>query len=175
MQDQGKNLPGDISKIYRTYGPLVYRICWKYVRNGQTALDLRQDIFIKVMKGLNHYRGDCQLGSWIRKIAENHCLDHLRNRRRGACIVSESKLDYECDIEGPGHGEEILLRNDLAPLLDPCSAETRLILQLHYWEGYSQDEVAEVLGCSRGKIGRRLRNFSRKVCRDSPSLFESIS
>lgn len=176
MQNASVQGKYDIAQIYRRYAPALYRFCWKYVRDRQTALDLRQDVFLKVIKGISSFREESKVSSWIYQIAANHCMDYVRNaKHKNTWVVGEDSVPYECEPTISGMDDRIHLKNDLEPLLKPCSTETRLILRLHCQEGYTQAEVAGVLGCSRGKVGRRIRGFAKKVSQESPALLEPIS
>lgn len=153
----------DMAKIYREFAPAIYRLCWQTAHNRQTALDLRQDIFLKILKGLPRFRGEAKLSSWIFQITKFHCADHLRQRQRSAWLVAEDQVKYEHEPRVEAEDDRIHQQLDLLPMMEPCLPTTKLILQLHFMEGYSQEEVAGVLGYSRAAVCRRIRSFSRKV------------
>jgi len=164
-----------IKNIYRDYAPGIYRICLRVARDRQTALDLRQDVFAKIIKSLDQFQGVSSYKTWVYRIAENHCLDYIRARKRGAFIVCEDALPYNAEPVVQCEVERILSRGDLAPLMRTCLPTTRLIIHLHFVEGYSHQEVAGILGFRRNAVTRRIRNFSERVMNYSPALGKSIS
>ena len=55
----------------------VYQLCYRYVGNHEDAADLAQDAFIRAFKGLNGFKGEASLGTWLYRIAVNVCLNRL--------------------------------------------------------------------------------------------------
>lgn len=78
-----KVLRGEIqyfSELVDKYESLVYRTCYKFTRNNEDALDLCQEIFIKIYNNLDKFTGASSLSTWIYKISVNTCLNFLRTR-----------------------------------------------------------------------------------------------
>src|SRR5579862_5776443 len=63
------------------YETRVYRLALRFTGNVSDAEDLTQEIFLAVYKGLTYFRGDAALGTWIYRVAMNHCLEFRRKRR----------------------------------------------------------------------------------------------
>jgi len=164
-----------MKRIYRDYATSIYRICLRIAHDRQAALDLRQDIFAKILRGLDNFHGDSTYKTWVHRIAENHCLDYIRSRRRNAMFVSEDAVPYNAEPAIQSDADRILCRGDLVHLMRACLPTTRLIIHLHFVEGYSHQEVAGLLGFRRNAVTRRIRSFSERAVNYSPALGRSIS
>jgi len=162
-------------EIYQNYGTHIYWLCLRIVRDPRTAQDMRQDVFLKIIKGLRSFKGESGLYTWIHTITQNHCFDFLRRRKRSVMIVSEDEISYEAEPRVESDEELIMSRADLAPYMRHCLPVTKLIVQLHFVEGYSHHEVAGILGFRRTVVTRRIRNFTQRAMQYSPALGKSIS
>lgn len=165
----------ELTALYRKFAPRVYRICYKITKDHQISLDLRQDVFLKILKGYSKFRGESGLSTWIYSVAFNHCMDHIRLYRRNQFIVCEDEAPYESEPVMESDEALIYRRLDLIPLLKPCLPTTRLIIQLHFLEGFSHEEVAKLLGFSRASVTRRIRCFTHRAKNYSPALGRAIS
>jgi len=160
--------------VYRNFGPQIYRACLRVSRDRQKALDMRQEVFLKILKNHGSFKGDSSLSTWIRAITTNQCMDYLRARKRNVMFVAEENVPYDAEPVIESDANRLLNRVDLAPFLQTCLPATRLMVQLHYVEGYSHQEVAGILGYSRNAVTRRLNGFLRRAGDYSPFLGRSI-
>ena len=162
-------------EIYRNYGAQIYWICLRFARDPVVAEDLRQDIFVKILRGLRNFKGESGLFSWIHSIAQNHCIDFARIRKRSTMLVCEDEVPYDAEPSVPSDEGVIFDRSELVNYLNCCMPVTKQIIQLHFVEGYSHQEVAGILGFRRNVVTRRIRNFTQRAMNYSPALGRSIS
>jgi RNA polymerase sigma-70 factor (ECF subfamily) len=168
-------MQNEIADLFHAYATPVYRICQRIVRNRQVALDLRQDVFLKILKNYSSFKGDSSVQTWVFRVTMNHCMDYLRLRRRYGMVVSEDQVTYSAEPMVSCEAEVILLREDLRRFLDFCPPITRQIVQLHFIEGFSHQEIGGLLGLRRNIVTRRIRKFTEGAKNYSPALGESIS
>ena len=71
---------GAFEEVYRTHSGRLYGLVLRMVGNPSDAEDLLQEIFLSAHRKLEGFRGDSALGTWLYRLATNHCLDHLRSR-----------------------------------------------------------------------------------------------
>src|SRR4051812_42145414 len=71
-----------MTHLYERYFPLVHRICYRYTKNREEANDLAQEVFLKVHGNYRTFEGNSQPSTWLYRVATNHCLDHLRWKKR---------------------------------------------------------------------------------------------
>ena len=115
------------------------------------ADDAAQDIFVKAYERLPSFKEESSFGTWLYRLASNHCLDLLRARSRRKTESLESLVSEPAETPGSSAGE---LAHHLLSLL---SADHRLILSLRELQGLTYDEIAQVLGLSLDAVKAKLR------------------
>ena len=68
-------------ELYQQHAPRLYNLAWRMAGTANDADDLLQDIFLLAYRKLASFRGESSLGTWLYRLAMNHCLDVLRNRQ----------------------------------------------------------------------------------------------
>ena len=129
------------------------------------AEDLLQDVFLHAHRKLGSFRGDSSLGTWLYRLAVNHCLDVLRGRQAKMTRVTDS-LDDEGAAEPaaavprvPTGISRIDLERAIARLPEGC----RAAFVLHDVEGFEHNEVAKLLGVSEGTSKSQVHKARMKL------------
>src|SRR5689334_3473843 len=90
-------------QLLDAYEARVYRLALRFTGNVSDAEDVTQEIFLGVYRGLAHFRGDSALGTWIYRVAMNHCLEFRRKRRLEVVPLDEeislASEDWRADPE----------------------------------------------------------------------------
>jgi len=138
-------------ELMRRYERLVYRIGHAYTHDHHAAIDVTQDVFLKVHEKLGSYRGSGPFRSWLLRLAHRQCLNWLRDNRK---FRSEVALDPENAPAYPAPQESALIehehREQLFAALDRLNDRQRLAIALRYYERMPVGEIATVLECSEG-------------------------
>jgi len=149
-----------LAELYDRYGAMVFRLILRMVRDTGTAEDLVQETFLRVwnrVAGFDSDRG--AVGPWLLAVARNRAIDYLRYRSRritNTIELNESEhpslfIDMPAD---PIHFDLVrVLKGALAQL----SAEQRQALELAYYEGLSQAEIAEKMSQPLGTVKTWMR------------------
>jgi len=157
-----------VRRYQRPIAAYVYRMVGDY----DSALDLTQEVFIKVYNSLSRYRSEFKFSTWIYKIAHNAAIDHIRRfavreqalasgtdgERREAAIESR-RLTPEQESEREERRSEIESVVQLLP------AAYRELIVLRHSHDLSYDEIAEVTGLPLGTVKNRLFR-AREAMRD---------
>lgn len=141
-----------IADLYRTHGAMVFRRCLKLLRNEQDALDCTHDVFISINKRVL----DLQYPSnYLYRIATNHCLNRIRDKK----CHSESNIDELVSVLAVADETEnsIILQSIMERLFKGHPESTRTIALLHLYDGYTLEEVAEMVNMSLSGVRKRLR------------------
>lgn len=139
---------GSIERIYRTHGHIVLRRARLLLGSDPEASEALQEIFTDLLRDPRKLDGIRSVVGWLYKTTTNHCLKRLRSRRNGERFEAEAAR--EAPVVANAQGEAIVeVRRLLALLPD----ETAAAVVYHHLDGMSHAEVAELLGCSRRKIG----------------------
>ena len=155
--------PDAFRVLFETYKDRVYSIALRYSGDATIAMDISQDVFLKLMSAIREYRGEAQFETWLFRLVVNRCLDHHRRRQRFlpivnglfnlVCTTSETVLHHLLRTEFESNVQEAV--GTLVP-------EQRIVIVLRYTEGLSYEQIAEILGCTTGTVGSRL-NRAHKV------------
>jgi RNA polymerase sigma-70 factor (ECF subfamily) len=144
---------------------MVVQLAMNLLGDRDEALDLSQDVFIRVFRTIAQFRGQSALRTWIYRIAVNQARNRHRfwRRRRRSDQVSldahvEAHGDFECGAEsGP---DRILAQKELAArlqdALDALPFDQRTAIVLREVDGLSYDEIAFSLGVAVGTVKSRL-------------------
>lgn len=148
----------------------IYRLACQVLRDSARAEEAAVDALAAVWNRCGSWRGESRAGTWIHAVALRMILDHQRARRRWwrfRELDSTSELlpsaaqnvpDMVSDCE-----ERRLLAKKLSAALERLSVDDRALVHLHYYEGLSLAEVAEILGVSRDALKMRLSRVRQKL------------
>lgn len=151
------------------YEQRVYNHCLRMVSDDVESYDLTQEVFLKVFRKIKNYEHTYSFYTWLYRITVNCCIDYLRRKRRHIQSVSLSSSQSD-DSGDAGKEQDIpdstfvpdtaLLNRELDDVLQAAigqlSEKLRSIIILKEVEGFSYEEIADVLGCSRGTVKSRL-------------------
>ena len=143
-------------RIYEEYGARLYRFCLLQMKNPTDAEDILQDVFIKRLYQAPRFHSPEHERNWLFQVALNLCRDEWRRSRR-----SELCLEAAQGVQLPE--AELSLLEQVSSLPE----KQRTALHLHYYEGYSLREIAQILGVSVPTVKMRLkrgREALRKEC-----------
>jgi RNA polymerase sigma-70 factor (ECF subfamily) len=139
-----------LEHVYRAFEGPVYNLARRLCRNAQDAEDVLQETFLEVMRSIHRYRGDGPLAGWIRKVAASKALMRLRS---GKATRYDTSLDEEFEPEStgipslfPGLAAVAHERLDLESALSRLPDTSRAVVWLHDVEGYTHEEIAELMG-----------------------------
>jgi len=157
-----------VRRYQRPIAAYVYRMVGDY----DAALDLTQEVFIKVYNSLSRYRSEFKFSTWIYKIAHNAAIDHLRRYavREQALAGGLEGEHREVAIESrrltpEQESERQERRTEIESVVDALPAAYRELIVLRHSHDLSYDEIAEVTGLPLGTVKNRLFR-AREAMRD---------
>ena len=137
----------EANRILQTYGDMLYRTAWLLLGNPHDVQDALQETLLRYMEKAPAFASDDHEKAWLLRVTANCCKDFLRFRKR------HSHLDIEQLKEQlPAPKEQHLMQEIYA-----LPAKWKTVLILHYFEGYSVRETAEILGLSENAAKKRLQ------------------
>jgi RNA polymerase sigma-70 factor (ECF subfamily) len=135
--------------IYNQHAARLYTLACRMAGSAEDGEDLLQEIFLQAHRKLVSFKGDSSLGTWLYRLALNHCLDYVRSRRAKIGRLTDT-LDEEGAIEPVAARETPVARLDLERALQQLPAGCREAFVLHDVEGFDHKEVAKMLGIAEG-------------------------
>lgn len=155
-----RSLEGDrtaLEELFRRYEGRIFGLCYQFVRNREDALDLCQDVFIRILRALSSFDLHKPFFPWAKRIAINTCLNHLRDRNNGLLFSGDEKSLGEQIINPVEDSiEKADLRREVRKCLDSLPDFLRLVLVLRHYEDMSYGEIAEATGLPLGTVKTHL-------------------
>jgi RNA polymerase sigma factor (sigma-70 family) len=147
-----------IATLYTMYSPALLGIISRIIKFDEIAEDVLQETFVKIWKSIDQYQeSKGRLFTWMARLAKNTAIDHLRGRGYVNSLknsdLDEVFLEVDRDNQIVYNPETIGLKK----LTMNLCASQKAILDLIYFQGYSQSEVAEELNIPLGTVKTRLR------------------
>ena len=152
-------------ELVRRYQRPIVAYVYRMVGDYDSALDLTQEVFIRIYNSLGRYRPEFKFSTWIYRIAHNAAIDHLRR--------SDSSRTEELEVEGEGGQtfqrplaskaptpEQLSERNErrgeIEEVIRQLPPAYRELIVLRHAHDFSYDEIAEVTGLPLGTVKNRL-------------------
>lgn len=179
VQQQGPGASEAYRLLVERYEGRVYRIAYEVLRSHEDAQDAVQETFVKAYLALKEFKGDSSFYTWLYRIAFNMAVDWKRKVARRQNNSQEFREDLHGDdgmasgaIEGP---QAALLRKEkgaqIQRVLQQLSEEHRAVIMLREVEGLSYEEIADVVGVSKGTVMSRLF-YARKKLQEALREFQ---
>ncbi len=148
VRDCLKGKPAAQRQLYEQFAQTMLGVCYRYTKSMNDAEDVLQEGFVRVFQYLSQYKGEGDLGAWIRRVMVNTALNFLkRNRKyRSEMVFTEQTLHPVAD-DNPVVS---LQAKELADVIRQLPPGYQAIFNLHAVEGYTHVEIGEMLGISDG-------------------------
>ena len=154
---------GSFEELVRRYQRPISAYVYRMVGDYEAALDLTQEIFIKVYGSLARYRSEFKFSTWIYKIAHNSAVDHLRrNAGRERSLSNGVEGDqYELPIESSSlspeqESERKERRLEIESVVRSLPNAYRELIVLRHSQDLTYEEIVEVTGLPLGTVKNRL-------------------
>lgn len=157
---------GAFKEIFDQYHKKVYRIAYGLVRQREDALDIVQEVFIKLFRTIRNFKGKSKFYTYLYRMTMNTAIDHVRKAGKSSQLkADEDWAQFPDTIEkGP---DRLLFQKEMEERLNwamrKLPGEQRTALVLREVEGLSYKEMAETMGCSVGTVMSRLHYGRKKV------------
>jgi RNA polymerase sigma-70 factor (ECF subfamily) len=148
----------ELEQLYADYSSLIVAHCARLLRDGASAEDATQDVFLRVRRHAGKLPERAQIRPWLFRVATNHCLNELRSRAVRTRHAPELLHEPMCDEE-----ESITARDEARRLLARLPARAREVAWLTFVEGMPQCEVATALGVSRRTVVTHLSELRAQI------------
>jgi RNA polymerase sigma-70 factor (ECF subfamily) len=166
-----KGKPDAQRMVYDKYAGLVYSICYRYAKNAEDAKDLLQETFINVFQHLKGFKAEGSFEGWIRRIAVNCSVRHYQ--------ISVKRIDdgdIESSVDPSTYSDVIdeLSAEELMKIINQLPDGYRMVFNMYAIEGYSHNEIGEILGispsASRSQLSRARQLLVEQI--GSPVLYQ---
>ena len=174
--------PQAFGQLAERYQRRIFSLVYHLIRRPTDVEDLVQEILVKAFVGLRGYNYQASFGTWLSRIAVNHCYDYLRRQRAArvtyyADMSEERQRQVENRFEQPAPGwltpeEQLATRDLVGKLLERAKPEDLIILSLRELDGLSVDEIGEILKIKPSNVKVRLHRARKRMLEDLKRLRE---
>jgi len=153
--------------IFEQYREKVYRIAYGVVRHREDALDIVQEVFIKLFRSIKNFEGKSRFYTYLYRMAMNTAIDYARRTKRPPTSSIDEDVGRRLSDGAEKRPDRIAMQRELEEKLNQAMArlpsDQRAALIFREVEGLSYEEMAEAMGCSMGTVMSRLHYARKKV------------
>ena len=141
----------EVLRLYEAYAEDVFRLALSYLHSRQDAEDVCQSVFMKLLSGKRPPQAGREK-PWLLTCTANACKDRLRAFHRKRTAAEEEGVVFADDLQ-----------RDVWTAVRSLRPKYRVVVHLYYYEGYAQDEIAEILHISRTAVQTRMSRAREKL------------
>ncbi len=159
--------------IVHRYKDRIYNVAYRFLGNHEDAQDVAQEVFVRAYRGIDGFKGDSKVYTWLYSIAGNLARNKLRDSKRKGRNMGVSLEELEGRAPGVAQAaakvretpEDVARGHEMEAALQACLEELpehyRIVFVLRTFEQLSYEEIADSVGCPKGTVKSRL-NHARK-------------
>ena len=144
----------EAERLAETYADLILRLAYTYLNHTQDAQDICQTVFLKLLEKAPAFASPAHEKAWIIRTTANACKDLLKSHWHKTTVT----LDAAAAVPAPQPEEGSLLA-----AVNPLPPQYRAVIYLHYYEGYSAQEIARMLGKTPSAVASLLHRGRRRL------------
>ena len=132
-------------QLYRLFSSKLFNVCLKYSRNYAEAQDNLQDGFLLIFEKINQFEHKGSFEGWLKRVMINFILQKYRSHTVFEIVTENFPETIEVEIE-----EENINMSYLLKIIQELPDRYRMVFNLYVLDGYSHNEIAEMMGISSG-------------------------
>jgi RNA polymerase sigma-70 factor (ECF subfamily) len=168
INDCQKNDRKAQEQLYRLYAPKLFSVCLKYSRNYTEAQDNLQDGFLIIFDKIDQFSFKGSFDGWLKRVMVNHVLQQYRQETFLSLVKEDVPDDNEIEIDDEDISLEYLLK-----IIQELPNQYRLVFNLYVLDGYSHQEIAEMLTINLGTSKSNLAR-AKMILREKIEQFKNI-
>lgn len=163
LKDEEHKLKG-FELLIDKYKERLYWHVRRMVHLHEDADDLLQDIFVKVWKNLDKFRGDSKMYTWLYRIASNECITFINKKKKLTRVdLATDEYDLSSTLRSDpyfdGNDAELLLKK----AIDQLPEKQRLVFNMRYYEEMKYNDMSEILETSVGALKASYHHAAKKI------------
>lgn len=150
-------LTEEMEYVINQYGSHLFRLGILMLKNEEDAKDALQEVLLKYMQKKPDFDTEEYRKAWLIRVYSNECKDFLRRRKR------RGEVSFEENTEVLNHLGVEKEKADIIAIMQALPEKYRIVLHLHYIEGYQTEEIAKLLGISPAAARKRLQRSREQL------------
>ena len=150
--------------IIKKYQEKLYWHIRRMVVDHEDANDVLQNLFIKVWKGLENFREDSRLYTWLYRIATNECLSFIEQQKRKASISMDEVVEVLSNkVKAESNFDANKLEWKLQLAIQQLPEKQRVVFNLRYYDEMPYEEMSRILDTSEGALKASYHHAAKKI------------
>jgi RNA polymerase sigma-70 factor (ECF subfamily) len=150
--------------IIKKYQEKLYWHVRRMVIDHEDANDVLQNVFIRVWNGLENFREDSQLYTWLYRIATNECLTYLeQQKKRSSVALDEVESGLSNKIKADSHFDANKLEWKLQLAIQQLPEKQRIVFHLRYYDEMPYEQMSKILETSEGALKASYHHAAKKI------------
>ena len=150
-------------ELYRLYSKAMYNTCLRMLGSIENAEDVLQNAFIDVYTNLEHFRFESSVGTWIKRIVVNNCINFIHKKKLGITELNENIVETYHDTTPDEMNETELSVEQIKNAVQKLPEGYRVVFSLYAFEGYDHEEIAEILKISESTSKSQYSRAKSKI------------
>jgi RNA polymerase sigma-70 factor (ECF subfamily) len=152
------------TSIVRKYQERLYWHIRRMLVDHEDSNDVLQNVFIRVWNGLENFREDAQLYTWLYRIATNECLSFLEQQKKKSTVsLSDVESGLENKVRADKHFDANKLEWKLQLAIQQLPEKQRIVFTLRYYDEMPYEEMSRVLDTSEGALKASYHHAVKKI------------
>jgi RNA polymerase sigma-70 factor (ECF subfamily) len=154
--------PDACNELFERYNRRIFNTAYRILGEESSAEDALQETLLNVYRGISNFRGDSKISTWISRITINVCLGILRKAKNKQYIDLEEEITGDLPAEPTPFTDPLAYasleeqRSLVRDTFGRMSDKQGIVVRLHDMEGYTIQEIAEIIDCPAGTVKSRL-------------------
>jgi RNA polymerase sigma factor (sigma-70 family) len=150
--------------MIKKYQEKLYWHVRRMVIEHEDANDVLQNVFIRVWNGLENFREESQLYTWLYRIATNECLTYIeQQKKRSSVSLSDVESGLSNKIKADRHFDPKRLEWKLQLAIQQLPEKQRIVFNLRYYDEMPYEEMSRVLETSEGALKASYHHAVKKI------------
>lgn len=149
--------------IYQKYAKAMYNTSLRIVNHTGDAEDVMQEAFTDAFRSLEDFHYKSTFGAWLKRIVINKSINQLRKRKMDLIDIEKTNIGNVAEEDGPDEQDLQLKIEDIKKSVALLPNGYRTVLTLYLFEGYDQEEIAEILGVSHATVRTQYMRAKKKL------------
>jgi len=164
--------------LVRKHQERIARLAQRILSSTRDIEDVTQEIFLRAYTGLNRFRGESTFGTWLTRICINYCAKQRRKQSPEQISLEESDLAKSLSNPQTMQPDIQVERQErdrqISEAIDRLPSKYRLVVVLRYFEGYSCEQIAQILDCPATTVRTWLFRAHARLARKLQTYFQPL-
>jgi RNA polymerase sigma factor (sigma-70 family) len=151
------------AELYRKYAKAMYNTSLRIVNHTGDAEDVLQEAFTDAFRSLEEFHYKSTFGAWLKRIVINKSINLLRKRKMNLIDIEKTNIGNLPDEDGPDEQEMKMKVEDIKRAVGLLPNGYRTVLTLYLFEGYDQEEIAEIMQVTHATVRTQYMRAKQKL------------